>query len=650
MKCITRFIPVLIISLCFVNSKANIRLNVLFGDDMVLQRDQPCAIWGTADKGEKIAVTFNNNSYKTIAGKDGKWKITLLAQAASGPYDITLTGKNTLMLRNVLFGDVWVCGGQSNMQFHVSELAHKEGDARDNNANIRIFTAGIGSDYVPQDTLKSGRWQTASVESIQNFSAVGFFFGRYIQEHMNVPVGLISDNLGGTAVEEWMSKEAVHAFPQFDPYYNLYLAPGKSFQQINEAFDKSKANWYAKYYNNNDPGVQQQWYKNNTDTSGWKPVMLPSYWENVGLPGYDGSVWFKKIFSLPEDYKHTGYHIILGEIDDANIVWVNGVKVGEHYGNLNLNEYDVPDSILQSANNVITVRVFDKGNKGGMYNFYWYNTFSGRWLYKPGMKINPSDIAMPLSVNTDTYGSPSILYNANIAPLTPLAIKGVIWYQGEANAGRAEEYRQLFPAMIQDWRKQFHQSNLPFFFVQLANWRAEDSLPAASDWAELREAQTFALSLPNTGIASAIDIGEAGDIHPKNKMEVGRRLALAVLKTVYAQDTAHLHPMYKSSSVVQDSIVVQVTDTVISNNKYGYCKGFSIAGKDSVFHWAQAYVRNNEIVIYSRNVSQPVAVRYAWANNPGELNLYNREGLPLLPFRTDKWKGITDGKTFSYTE
>ena len=650
MKYTIRFAFTLLVSLFFFYSKANIHFSVLFADNMVLQRDKPCAIWGMADKGEKIMLSFNNNTYKAITDKSGRWKIILPAQAAGGPYDIVCKGANSITLHNVLFGDVWVCGGQSNMQFHVSELAQKEAQTRDNNSNIRIFTAGIRQDYVPQDTLTGGKWKVATIETIQNFSAVGFFFGRYIQEHTGVPVGLISDNLGGTAVEEWMSNEAVHSFPQFDGYYNLYLAPGKSFQQINNGFEQHEAEWYPQYYSNDDPGLQQQWYKTSTDTSDWKPMMLPAYWEDAGLPGYDGSVWFKKTFDLPADYKHNGYHIVLGEIDDANAVWVNGSKIGEHYGNLNLNEYNVPDSVLKPDHNDITVRVFDAGNKGGLYNFYWYSAFSGRWLYKPGSQLKTTHITKPLVVNTDTYGSPAILYNANIAPLTGLSIKGVIWYQGEANAQRADEYKQLFPAMIQDWRRQFRQSDLPFLFVQLANWRAEDETPVNSDWAELREAQASALSLSNTGIASAIDIGEANDIHPKNKMEVGRRLALAAMKTVYGQDSTHTHPLYAGMKMVNDSIVIRTSDTILSNDKYGYLKGFAIAGKDSVFHWAQAYVRNNEVVLYSRDVSQPVAVRYAWSNNPGELNLYNRQGLPLLPFRTDNWKGTTNGKKFTYTE
>ncbi len=647
MKITCRILCLLFLSGSACIAKADIRLSALFQSNIVLQRDKPCSIWGTADKGEKITVSFNNNSYKTTAAKDGKWKIILPAQSAGGPYTITLSGKNTLALNNVLFGDVWVCSGQSNMQFAVRQLAEKETDSlRDSNANIRIFTVPIATDYVPQDTIKGGEWKTISLSNIQGFSAVAFFFGRYVQEHMNVPIGLISDNLGATAVEEWMSNEAVHRFPQFDTYYNTYLAPGKSMKEMQADFEKGKAAWEQKYYLVNDPGLTQQWYKPSTDTSDWKVMKLPGYWEDKGLPDYDGSVWFRRTFDLPPGFKGD-FHFGYGPVDDYDIAWVNGVKIGESYGNQNLRGYTVPDSVLKPTGNVLVARVFDAGNKGGMYNMFWDPRWAGNWLYKPGVKINAADFKRPLVPNAYIFGSPTILFNGNIAPITSLAIKGIIWYQGEGNSGRAEEYKDLFPAMITDWRSHFHQDSLPFLFVQLANYNSE---PGA-DWAELREAQASALSLPNTGIATAIDVGEANDIHPKNKQEVGKRLGIAALKVAYGQDSAHVSPMYKSSETKGDSIVVYLSDSIITKDKYGYVSGFSLAGQDSVFHWAKAYIRNdNAIVVYSDSVTAPVAVRYAWENNPGTFDLYNKQGLPLLPFRTDTMKGITAGKKFVFTE
>lgn len=649
MNCSYKFCLLAMCCLFLISASANIHLPVIFQNNMVLQRDKDCAIWGTADAGESITLLFNDKNYQTITAIDGKWKIVLPPQQAGGPYEITISGKNTIILNNILFGDVWICGGQSNMQFHVNELANKEADAsRDNNDKIRIFTAGLATNFVPQDTLAGGEWKIASIESIQNFSAVAFFFGRHLQENIHVPIGLISDNLGATAVETWMSPAAIHQFPQFDAYYNNYLAPQKNFKQISDEFEKMKPSWEKNYYLKNDPGFDQKWYNPETDTADWKPINLPGFWEDNGLPDYDGSVWFRRSFNLPENYKGEGFRVSLGQVDDYNMAWVNGHKLGTMLGNLNYSNYDVPDSLLKPKDNVVVVRVFDAGGKGGMYNMFWDQRMAGKWLYKPGRKIDASKIIKPIVVNSDLFNSPSILFNGCIAPITQLAIKGAIWYQGESNAGRAEEYKQLFPAMIQDWRRQFNQGDFPFFFVQLANFTGEPASPEESTWAELREAQTQTLSLSNTGMAVAIDIGEAYDIHPKNKMDVGKRLGIAALKTTYAKEV-EVSPLYHHMQQRNDSVVLHFdTPELITKDKYGYIRGFSIAGADSVFHWAKAYLKNNAVVVYSTEVKNPVAVRYAWANNPGPLDLYNKQGLPVSPFRTDNWPMITAGKKFNY--
>lgn len=636
---------------CFCAS-AQIRLSSLFQSDMVLQRDKPCNIWGMAGKGEHVSLKLNTGEqYNTIADASGTFMVTMPARAAGGPYTITISGKDSVVLSNVLFGDVWLCGGQSNMQFSVQNMGAKMPPATSfNYNNIRLFTVSTTTDYVPHDTIQGGRWRVANPNTIQQFSAVGYFFGSYIQQHLNVPVGLISDNLGATAVEEWMSNSALHQFKQFDDYYNTYLAPGKSFVQMAADFEKVKAVWEKKYYHlTDDPGMIQKWYAPEYDTAGWQPINLPAHWEDNGYPDYDGSMWFKRTFdSIPPDFLGN-YHASYGQVDDYDIAFVNGVKIGENFGNQNLRDYKIPKDILKPAGNVLTVRVFDAGGKGGMYNMFWGPVWAGHWTFKPGIKVNTTGFKRPLTPNWYLFGSPAILYNANIAPLTKMALKGFIWYQGEANAGRAYEYRELFPAMIQDWRKQFNQGDLPFIFVQLANYMAEKNQPANSDWAELREAQAMALQLPNTNMATAIDIGEANDIHPKNKLDVGKRLGIAALKTAYGIDTANASPLYKSSQAVNDSIYITLTQPVTTADKYGYIRGFSIAGADSNFYWANAFMRGNIVVVYSPRVKQPAAVRYAWADNPGQLDLYNAGGLPVAPFRTDSWPGITAGKTFTVT-
>ena len=643
----------MIISLHF-SVQADVKPALVFQSNMVLQRDKDCAIWGTADPKEKVAIFLNEHIYKGVADYVGQWKIVLPAQPAGGPFQIKIKGKNLVILDNILFGDIWICGGQSNMQFKINELSNKLPTASlDNNKNIRIFTAGIAIDYVAQDTLISGEWKVATMESIENFSAVGFLFGFYLQQNLNVPIGLISDNLGATSVETWMSPEAISKFPQFDSYYQAYLAPKKSFKVLSSEFEKMKPSWEEQFYLKNDPGLLQQWYLPGKDSSGWKPIQTPGYWEGKGLPDYDGSVWFNRSFDLPDNYDRLGYSIGLGQVDDYNIAWVNGHKIGETFGNLNYSNYTAPDSILQSKNNTLMVRVFDAGGMGGMYNQFWNPTWTGNWKYKPGIKIDSKKFKMPSLVNADLFASPSILFNACIAPIKQLSMKGVIWYQGESNASRAEEYKQLFPAFIQDWRKQFNQGDFPFIFTQLANFYSEPATPQPSDWAEIRESQAAALALPNTGMAVTIDIGEAYNIHPKNKQDLGKRLGIAALKVAYGFDSLHLSPQMSQFKIKNDIITIEFdnnADSLITINKYGYISGFCVAGSDSVFHWAKAYLNNNRVIVQSNAVKEPIALRYAWANNPGTIDLYSKGGLPVAPFRTDRWPNSTSNKKFNYIQ
>lgn len=651
MKKFPAIIFVLIIS--FQQLSGQIKMPVIFQNNMVLQRDKEVSIWGFAAAGEKIEITLNDEHYSALTGKDGKWHTNFSSHKAGGPYEITLKGKtNTVVLKNILFGDVWICGGQSNMQFTVDQSGFKLSDSsKINNKNLRLFTASIDMDYVPKDDLAGGTWKVASAESIKYFSAVGYFFGQLLQDSLNVPIGLISDNLGATSVETWMSPNAIKPFSQFNSYYKENLFPNKSFKEVTAEFAKIKPSWEKNYYLKGQ-GIDQKWYLPETDVSDWKTMEVPNWWEDNGYKDFDGAMWFRKNFDLPGNFKADTFNLQLNQIDDYDITWVNGKKIGEGYGNLNWRNYKVPSNILNSKNNILVVRVFDVGGKGGMYSgAIWGNpVLLGKWLYKPDYKIDAMHFPKPHVVNVSPFSSPSILYNGNIAPITSLSITGIIWYQGESNAGRAYEYQELFPAMIKDWRAKFKQGNIPFLFVQLANYMQEKTLPEESKWAELREAQTLALQLPRTGMAVIIDIGEASDIHPKNKMDVGKRLGIAALKVAYDEETKNTSPLYKSMEIKEDSVVIHFTNEsgdLITKDKYGYVRGFQIAGADKNSHWAKAYINNNSVVVYSEDVQKPLAVRYAWSDNPGAVDLYNTQGLPASPFRTDDWPMKTKGKLFS---
>lgn len=648
MKLMLRFLLIFFFTNYSPNTYAAIKLPSLFQSNMVLQRDKPCSIWGMADNNEVVQLTFNNNTYQTIA-KNGKWKISLAAQSAGGPFNIIIKGKNSIILSNVLFGDVWICSGQSNMQFSVKDSRPQPDTGSFNNKNIRLFTNSIGADFVPQDTLTGGVWRIATANDVKHFSAVGFFFGSYLQQHLNVPIGLISATLGATSIEEWMSNEAIHNFPQFDPFYNTYIAPRKSMKELNNNFEKIKPSWNKNYHLKDDPGLEQQWFLPETDISTWKSMNQPSHWEENELKDYDGSVWFRNTYdSFPKDFMgHTS--ISLGQVDDYNICWVNGTKIGEGYGNMNMYTYQIPDSIIKTKNNVVVVRVFDAGGKGGMYNMFWDPFLAGSWMYKKGVAINASGFKKPLVSNYYIFGTPTILYNGTIAPLTQLSIKGFIWYQGEANTGRAAEYRHLLQAMIKDWRKKFNQGHLPFLMVQLPNLGTESQEPQNSEWAELRDAQAAALELPNVELAVTIDIGESDDLHPHNKLSIGNRLALTALSKVYSVDSIEVSPRFKNMQIINDSIIINFDGNITCNDKYGYIRGFAIAGSDSIYHWAKAsLINNHSVIVYNPKVKKPMNIRYLWSDEPGTVNLYNRNGLPVVPFRTDPFRLITADKTYTF--
>jgi sialate O-acetylesterase len=397
----------------------------------------------------------------------------------------------------------------------------------------------------------------------------------------------------------------------------------------------------------------EKWYLPETDCSDWKEIKLPCFWEDagIGLDDFDGAVWFRTIFDLPVDFKDSTYHIFLDYVKDYNIAWVNGHKIGETFGDKNWSDYYVSSKYLKPKNNVLTVRVFNVDGKGGLnYHPLWEsNILAGKWVCKADYKIDAKTFPKPKIVNVNPFSHPTVIYNAMICPLTKLPITGFIWYQGESNAGRGYEYRYLFPAMITDWRTRFAQGDLPFYFVQPANFGHPEKTPGESDWAELRESQTYALDLSCTGMAVAIDIGEENDIHPKNKQEVGRRLALQALKKTYGKNLECDPPMFENVVFDKNKAIVTVrSESPIGKRMENVSiPGFELAGKDGVFYFAdKVEIDGMTLIVVSSRVSEPAYVRYAWAKNPGISNVFNAAGLPLVPFRTDTLKGITTDRVF----
>jgi sialate O-acetylesterase len=399
-------------------------------------------------------------------------------------------------------------------------------------------------------------------------------------------------------------------------------------------------------------GMKEKWYMISSIPAEWQKMDLPQLWENAGLNELDGIVWFMKEITLTQEDAAKSMVLRLGPVDDSDHTYVNGSLVGSTEGKYDkIREYEVKPEVLKTGKNIICVRVTDIGGGGGLWGkaeelFYKSGenkavTLAGEWSYQIGSKQIPT----LETVGPNSY--PTLLFNAMIHPLIPFTIKGAIWYQGESNARRAYQYREIFPAMITDWRKNWGQGDFPFLFVQLANFMKAKDEPGESSWAELREAQMMTLSLPNTGMAVIIDIGKADDIHPRNKQDVGFRLARNALKIAYQQDVVYSGPLYQSFKIEDDKIRINFTNTgsgLAVKDRYGYLKGFSIAGKDKKFVWAKAQIEGNEVIVHNTAVQNPVAVRYGWADNPDDVNLYNREGFPASPFRTDDWPGVTAGK------
>lgn len=637
--------PVLFLLLLAICAKAEVSLPHFFSNNMVLQRDQPIKIWGLADKNESVSVTIDGNKQKTMAGKDGKWKLEMPAMKFGGPYEIKIEGKeNSLTLSNVLIGDVWICSGQSNMEFNLDgDLTADEAIKNSENSNIRLLTVPKSIQTKEKYDIGETAWLECNPSTSAHFSAVGYFFGKKLQEDLDIPIGLINSSWGGTDIEPWTSWEASMNNDEYASFKGKKLEEAAGF--TSENVERFKAAM------NDDPAMEKKWYDPDTKVKGWQKMEVPKAWDGE-LGKEDGIIWFRKEIILPADAEGVLGTIQLGAIDDEDITWINGKKVGSIDLWLANRKYDIKKGILKAGKNTIIVRIKDTGTIGGMFGeaeqlYLEVNDtkypLAGQWDYKPS--VLSSEFGFK-SAGTSPNSFASLLYNGMIHPMVGMGIKGVIWYQGENNAGEAYRYRKLFPNMIQDWRKQWGH-DFPFLWVQLASFMAIDEQPSESEWAELREAQNMTLSLPKTGQAVITDIGEAFDIHPRNKKDVGFRLAHTTLNVAYGRNVLPSGPVFEKMEKDGNKLVLSFSNigdglTTQNNSKYGYIKGFAVAGDDKEFYWAQAYISDNKVIVWSDKVKNPGAARYGWANNPIEINLINSDGLLASPFRTDQWKGITE--------
>jgi len=649
---------ILLIMLLNTDSFAQIKLPRLLGNNAVLQREKPLSLQGYATKNGKVSVDFAGNTYRSRADKNGQWKVELPAMAAGGPFNMEISdGREVVMLENILIGDVWVCSGQSNMEWVLRESNNAEAEiAAANDPMIRHFYVEHTASMQPLDTLKSGSWNVCSPSTAGDFTAVGYFFAKHLREKTGVPIGLLHSSWGGSRIEPWMDA-ATLGFKDASAL-ELYLSQRFALQKAR--IDEFLQNKFGGEVPLEDKGIQNGkavWAAPDLVEDGtWSNIVLPGLWEGQGWEMLDGIVWFRKEALLTEAQASQTATLGLAMIDDSDEAWINGIKVGGLRNSYNVvRSYEVPAGVLRPGKNVIAVRVEDTGYGGGFHGkpeLLYLRTAAGEislagdWRMKVGKALG----SLP---GTQDNQLPTKLYNAMIKPIQWFPIKGVIWYQGESNADNAADavaYQTLFQKMITQWRQQWGVGDFPFLFAQLANFHAPEPEPGNANWPLLREGQSAALSLPNTAQAVITDIGDATDIHPRNKQDVGYRLALGARRFAYGEkELVYSGPVFKGMNVEEAkegsgrpaSLRLQFSSRgsglIAKGDRYGYLRGFAIAGADRKFVWAKALIEGNDVVVWSEKVPIPVAVRYAWADNPDDANLFNAEGLPAAPFRTDKW-------------
>lgn len=601
---------------------AEIRLPQLISDKMVLQRDIDLNIWGWADVGEKVTVRFRGEHYDTEAGDDGKWSVLLPSQTAGGPFMMEI---NEIVIRDILIGDVWLASGQSNMETPIARLTDRYPEINvSNNHMIRHFKVPKQNtvESMQDDIAAGGKWYSGVASEVMNWTALAYFYAQEAYNHTKIPVGMLVSSLGGSAIESWISQEHLKEFPDL-------LIDQEAIDSLRIiGVDRGAGKWTAAEWNDAD----------------WQTITVPSLWRAQGM-STKGTVYYRKKFEIPAsmDGRHAKLH--LGMLIDSDSVFINGHFVGATSYMYPPRKYDIPAGVLRIGENTITVQLTANNGNGGFVTDKPYKIIgddvevdlAGEWKYKVGLDLVEVNGYKNRLHHLKTAGSG--LYNGMIYPIRRYPVRGIIWYQGETNAGRPKHYKTYLTSLIKNWRQLFHSPQLPFLVVQLPNYLEKSAEPQESGWADIREAQLeTVLETPCTALAVTYDVGEWNDIHPLNKKDIAYRLFLGARKLAYDEKLVSSGPLYKEMKIEGDKIVLSFTEIGGGlKSKDGALKHFAIAGEDKKFVWASAVIKGNTVVVRNEQVKNPVAVRYAWSNNPEDANLENTAGLLASPFRTDDW-------------
>lgn len=616
------------------------RLSAWISDGCVLQRNAKTAIWGSGEAGERVWISFLGQDYETYADEKGHWEIVLENLLAGGPHELHIaTDTESRVIRDVLVGDVWLLSGQSNMELPVSRtLDRLEDEVREVHLpHIRQFAVPLQVDFHgPRSEVTEGSWISACGQDVMQFGAVGFFFARALYERYGVPIGLIRAAVGGSPIEAWLSEETVSRYPEL--YAELQRCKDDRYvEAVKKSEEARSAAWYGRL-NEQDQGLWGGWFAPDHDDSDWHAFTVPNSWEGSELEPIRGSVWFRREFELPAAMVGSDAKLFLGTIVDADDTYINGVHVGSTPYRYPPRRYKIPAGVLKEGSNTIAVRVISVHNPGEFirdmpYKLRVYGQdieLSGKWRYRIGAE------AEELGDQTFFQYKPAGLYNGMIAPLRRCALAGVLWYQGESNTHHPYGYSELFAHLARDWRESLGREDLPIIYAQLPNFGPEETYQDDSKWAALRHEQRMCLSIPNTAMAVTIDAGEYNDLHPQDKKTVGERMAKCAMRNVYGEEITASGPAYRAMEIADGKAVLSfdhVGSGLVAQG--GELQGFAICGADGRFVAARAVISGDQVIVWSEQVHEPIAVRYAWADNPAGANLYNVEGLPASPFTTE---------------